>query len=154
MMDPDQIIQTLRQQADDLWALCIGLSNEEMRRVPTDGEWSILEICCHVRDTTNVAGERIKRLVEEDQPRFKTDPRRADVLAAYPTEDPRKVLIAARAFLTGLAYQLEGLSANDWERSGKHATRGQVTVWSQADRQASHVARHLDQLKAIRPQSA
>jgi hypothetical protein len=154
MMGREEIIAALRQQASEMWTLCNDLSDAEMRRAPKEGEWSILEICCHVRDTTNVAGERIRRLVGEDQPRFKRDPRRADVHAGYPGEDPRKVLVAARALLTALAYQLEGLSQSDWERGGEHATRGPVTVWSQADLQARHAARHTDEMKAIHLQSA
>jgi len=150
-MERAEIIATLRGRADEAQAICAGLSDEEMRRRPTEDEWSLLEICCHVRDAASIGGTRIRRLVEEDNPAIAAYDEQA--LAAeheYPHQDPHTVLVALRAYWSGLAYELEGLRDGDWERAGTHPERGRVTVWSQAERQVRHTAGHLEQMRAVR----
>jgi hypothetical protein len=61
-------------------------------------------------------------------------------------------MTALRAFWGGLAYQLEGLSDQQWERGGTHPEWGAITVRSRAERQVAHAQAHLEQLKAIRDQ--
>ncbi len=67
-----------------------------------------------------------------------------------PKTDPRRVRTALRAFWGGLAYQLEGLTHEQWERAGTHPEIGRVTVRSRADRQVEHAQIHLEQLRVIR----
>ena len=51
LVEPAQIIGTLRARADEVRAICVGLDDEQMRRRPKENEWALLEICCHLRDT-------------------------------------------------------------------------------------------------------
>jgi hypothetical protein len=115
------------------------LSDDEMRQRLAEGEWSLLEVCCHLRDAVNIGGVRIRRLLEEDNPTFEAGGRPAAAESAHQQEDPRAALMALRAFWSGLAYQLEGLSDADWERGG-----------AQAERQVQHSAEHLEQMRAMR----
>ena len=68
----------------------------------------------------------------------------------YQGDDPLRVDIALRAFWGGLAYQLEGLSDEEWERGGTHPESGAVTVRSRAEAEVEHAQAHLEQIKAIR----
>lgn len=150
-MDRHEITAYLRGALDLIDEIIEGRSDGEMRRRPSPDEWCLLEVCCHLRDYAEIEGQRIRRLVEEDEPTL--DPYDQEVLARernYEGDDPRRVRIALRAFWGGLAYQLEGLSDEEWERGGTHPEVGRVTVRSRADAEVEHVRQHLEQLQAIR----
>jgi len=150
-MDRAEITAYLRQVPDLIDEVIDGLTDEELRRRPSPDEWSILEVCCHLRDAAQEEGVRIRRLVEEVEPTL--EPYDQEEWARernYQDEDPGRVRTAQRAFWGGLAYQLEGLTDEHWERAGIHPEIGRVTVRSRAERQVEHGQAHLTQLKAIR----
>ena len=150
-MDRADITTYLRQVPDLIDEAVQGLSDDELRRQPSPDQWSILEVCCHLRDAAEIEGQRIRHLVEEDRPTLK--PYDQEALARehnYQGADPRRVDIALRAFWGGLAYQLEGLSDEQWERGGTHPEIGPVTVRSRAELEVEHAQAHLEQLRAIR----
>src|SRR3990170_7384457 len=118
-MDRVDITDYLRRVPDLVEDALEGLSDEELRRRPSRQEWCLLEVCCHLRDAADFEGQRIRRLVEEDGPTLV--PYDQEELARernYQGDDPRRVGIALRAFWGGLAYQLERLTDDQWERGG------------------------------------
>lgn len=150
-MEREKIIAALRRLPDEVDALCQGLSEEELRRPPAQRAWSILEVCCHLRDHAQIEGMRLRRLLEEENPIL--EPYDPDALARernYREEEPARVRMALRAFWGGLAYQLEGLSEEEWGREGTHPQQGRVTVESRARLAAEHAQDHLRQIAAIR----
>ena len=150
-MNRAQITAYLRQVPDLIDKTIEGLSDEALRRHPSPDEWSVLEVCCHLRDAAEFEGERVRRLAEEDEPTLV--PYDQEALARerdYQGDDIRRVRTALRAFWGGLAYQLEGLTDEQWERGGVHPEIGRVTVRSRAERQVEHAREHLAQLKAAR----
>ena len=150
-MDRAGITAYLRQVPDLIDEAIQGLSDDELRHQPSPDEWSILEVCCHLRDVAELEGQRIRRLVEEDGPTL--EPYDQEALARehnYQGADPHRVDIALRAFWGGLAYQLEGLSDEEWGRGGTHPEIGPVTVRSRAEAEVEHARAHLEQIKAIR----
>jgi hypothetical protein len=152
-MDRADITDYLRQVPDLICEAIQGLSDNELRCRPSPDEWSVLEVCCHLRDAAEIEGQRIRRLVEEDEPTLQ--PYDQEALARerdYQGDDRRRVVIALRAFWGGLAYQLEGLSDEEWERGGTHPEIGPVTVRSRAELEVEHARQHLEQIKAIRAQ--
>ncbi len=147
-MNRDEIIATLRGLPDEIDALTAGLSDEQMRSRPSPDEWSVLEVCCHLRDSAEIEGMRIRRLVEEENPTL--EPYDQEALARdrdYQGDDPRRVRTAVRAFWGGLAYQLERLSGQEWQRAGTHPEQGRVNVASRGQRMAEHAREHLSQLR-------
>ncbi len=89
--------------------------------------------------------------MEEDGPTL--EPYDQEALARehnYQGADPRRVDIALRAFWGGLAYPLEGLSDEEWERGGAHPEVGRVTVRSRAEAEVEHAQAHVQQLRAFR----
>jgi len=150
-MDRAEITAYLRQLPDLIDEIVDGLSDEALRRRPSPDEWSILEVCCHLRDAAEEEGVRVRRLAEEDSPTLA--PYDQEALARerdYQGDDIRRVRTALRAFWGGLAYQLEGLTDEQWERGGTHPEIGRVTVRSRAELAVEHGQAHLAQLKAIR----
>ena len=150
-MDRTEITAYLRQLPDLIEEALHGLSDDELRRRPSPNEWSALEVCCHLRDSAEEGGVRVRRLVEEEGPVLEPYDQEAWARERnYQGDDIRRLRIALRAFWGGLAYQLEGLSDQQWERAGIHPERGAVTVRSRAERQVAHAQAHLEQMSAIR----
>ena len=152
-MERTEITDYLRQLPDLIEDVLHGLSDDELRRRPSPNEWSALEVCCHLRDSAQEEGVRVRRLVEEEDPTL--EPYDQETWARernYKGDDPARVRTALRAFWGGLAYQLEGLSDQQWERGGTHPETGPVTVRSRAEDEVEHAQAHLEQLRAIRDQ--
>ncbi len=150
-MDRSEVTSYLRQVPDLIDEAIEGLSDDELRRRPSPDEWSALEVCCHLRDYAEIEGQRVRRLVEEDEPTLEAwDEQELAAERKYSEDDPRRAITALRAFWGGLAYQLEGLTDAQWERGGTHPELGRVTVRSRTERQVAHVRAHLEQLRVIR----
>ncbi len=144
-MDRTEITAYLRQLPDLIEEALHGLSDDELRRRTVRA--------CHLRDSAEEGGVRVRRLVEEQDPVL--EPYDQEDWARernYQGDDIRRLRIALRAFWGGLAYQLEGLSGQQWERGGTHPETGPVTVRSCAEDEVEHAQAHLEQLKAIRGQ--
>ena len=152
-MDRTEITAYLRQAPDLIEEALHGLSDDELRRRPSPGEWSALEVYCHLRDSAQEEGVRVRRLVEEDGPTLEPYDQEARAIERnYQGEDIRRLRTALRAFWGGLAYQLESLTDEQWERAGTHPEVGPVTVRSRAEDEVEHAQAHLEQLKAVRQQ--
>lgn len=150
-MKREEITDYLRQVPDLINEVVHGLGDDKLRQRPSADEWSLLEVCCHLRDAADFEGQRIRRLVEEEKPTL--EPYDQEALAQernYQGDDPRRVRIALRAFWGGLAYQLEELSDEGWERGGTHPEVGPVSVRSRAEAEVEHAEAHLAQIRAIR----
>jgi hypothetical protein len=150
-MSRQEVIDTLRALAGQIEALVHDLDEEALRRRPTPDEWSIKEVCAHLRDSLEIDGERIRRMVEEDDPSISSYDQEA--LARehdYQNASMPLVLTALRAFSGGNAYALEGLSEEQWRRGGRHEERGPINVGGYAQQQAEHVRAHLEQIRNLR----
>ncbi len=150
-MEREELLRILRSTPDEVQTACEGLSNEQLRTPPSAGGWSLLEITCHLRDSAAEEGLRIRRLIEEDRPTlapYDQDARARE--REYQREDPRRALTGLRAFWTGLAYQLEGLSEDEWQREGIHLEVGSVSVGSRAEDEVRHAREHLAQMQDVR----
>ncbi len=154
MTDRDEIIAYLRGVPAEAEGICAGLSDEQMRTRPGVAEWSLIELVCHLRDWASEEGVRVRRLVEEDNPTLVPYDEQAWAAERnYQGEDARRALTAMRAFCTGLAYLLDGLSDAQWERPGFHPERGPVTVRSRAEAEVTHARDHLAQMRGVRERS-
>ena len=152
-MDRGEVTAYLRKVPDLIDEVIEGLSDDELRRRPSPDEWSILGVCCHLRDSAAEEGLRVRRLVEEDGPTLEPYDQEARAIERdYQGEDVQRLRTGLRAFWGGLAYQLEGLTDEQWERGGNHPEWGAVTVRSRAELEVEHTHAHLEQLTAIRQQ--
>ncbi len=153
MKDRSEVTDYLRRVPDLIDEAIDRLSDDDLRRRPSPDDWSALEVCCHLRDYAEIEGQRVRRLVEEDEPALEAwDEQELAAERNYQGDDPGRVRTALRAFWGGLAYQLEGLTDAQWERAGTHPERGVITVRSRTERQVAHAKAHLGQIRAIRQQ--
>ena len=150
-MNRQEIVDILRALPDQIETLVRGLDEEALRRRPAPDQWSIKEVCAHLRDSLEIDGERIRRMLEEDEPLISAYDQEALAREGdYQNASMPLVLTALRAFSGGNAYVLEGLSEEQWRRGGRHEERGPISVGGYAEDQAGHVRAHLEQLKSLR----
>jgi hypothetical protein len=150
-MTRQEIVDTLRALPDQVEALVRDLDDEALCWRPAPDDWSIKEVCAHLRDSLEIDGERIRRMVEEDDPSIPGYDQEALARERdYQNASMPLVLTALRAFSGGNAYMLEGLSDEQWQRGGRHEERGPIYVGGYAEQQAEHVRAHLEQLRSLR----
>lgn len=165
-MTRQEILDTLRALPGQLEELVQGLSEDALRWRPSPREWSIKEVCCHLRDFSEIGGERIRQMIEEDDPFLPSYDQEALARERdYQNESMPLVLTALRAFSGGLAYLLENLGEEEWQRTGRHegalagmsartVERGLISIAQYAQLLADHGREHLEQIKGLRGQLA
>jgi hypothetical protein len=152
-MTRQQIIDALRALPSQIEELVRDLSEDALRWRPSPRERSIKEICCQLRDDAETHGVRIRRMVSEDDPFLPSYDQEALARERdYQNESTPLVLTAIRAFWGGLAYLLENLSDEDWQRTGRHEERGPISIAQYAQLLADHGREHLEQIKTLRGQ--
>jgi len=152
-MTRQEIIDALRALPGQVEELVQNLSEDALRWRPSPQEWSIKEVCCHLRDFSEIGGERVHRMLNEDDPFLPSPDQEAMARERdYQNEGMPLVLTATRAFSGGLAYLLENLSEEEWQRTGRHEEWGAISVAQLAQLQTEHAREHLEQIKALREQ--
>jgi len=150
-----QIIDALRALPDQIEGLVQGLSEDALSWRPSPGEWSIKEVCCHLRDSFEIDGERLRHILSENEPFLAAYDQEALARERdYQNESMPLVLAALRAFSGGLAYLLENLGEEEWQRTGQHEERGPISIAQYAQLLADHARQHLEQIRALRGQLA
>ena len=150
-MNRQEIIDTLRALPDQIEVAVRDLNEEALRRRPEPDQWSIKEVCAHLRDSLEIDGQRIRRMVEEDDPLIAAYDQEALARERdYQNESMPLILTALRAFSGGNAYVLERLSEKQWRRGGRHEERGPINVGAYAENQAQHARSHLEQVRSLR----
>jgi hypothetical protein len=150
-MQAESVPEFLRGFPSQVDKSVVDLSPTQMRWRPREDEWSVLEVCCHVRDAFEIEGMRIRALLAEPGvtlPAF-------DGIAyvkhrLYNYDDPARVLAALHANCEELAQLISQLAPHDWERAGVHEEAGPVTVGSRALWLIEHGRDHLQQIIAVR----
>jgi hypothetical protein len=154
-MTGQQIIDALRALPGQVEELVQGLSEDALGWRPSPEEWSIKEVCCHLRDSFEIDGERIRLMLSKDEPFLTAYDQEALARERdYQNESMPLVLTALRAFSGGLAYLLENLGEGGWQRTGRHEERGPISIGQYAQRQTDHGRQHLEQIRALRGQLA
>jgi len=129
----------------------VGLSASQMRRRPSRGKWSIIEILGHLHDTEVVYGYRYRlALAQPGLPIQGYD-------QAVWTDRLRHRQGNARRLLEGIRLAREGnletllRVKREWKRGyGMHSERGKETVRRTVELIAGHDLNHLSQIQAIR----
>lgn len=152
-MTRQQITDALRALPRQIEELVQGLSEDALRWRPSPQEWSIKEVCCHLRDFFEIGGERIQHMLSEDDPFLPSyDQEALSRERDYQNESMSLALTAIRAFSGGLAYLLDNLGEEEWQRTGRHEERGPISIGEYGQLLADHAREHLDQVKALRGQ--
>jgi hypothetical protein len=123
---PEALLAILRSTPASLSCLASGIPESIWSQSPVEGEWSITEILCHLRD---VEGEvnipRVEKLLKDTNPflpGMDTDPWAKERM--YFCQNGSEALDDFVNFRIQLLGLLESLQTEDWERKARHAIFG------------------------------
>jgi hypothetical protein len=128
-----------------------GLTREEMNSFPVPNTWSIQQIIIHLMDSDLIGGDRMKRVIAEDNPLIISynETRFAERLM-YERVDPEAAcdLFARHRRLTGDL--LRALPEETFERTGVHNEKGKLTLAQFVKIYVEHLDHHMKFLYAKR----
>jgi hypothetical protein len=107
------------------------LARPDVRDRPDDATWSPLEYAAHVRDVFTLYLERLRLMLEHDDPLFADWDQDAAALAErYDLQDPatvsRELVVAGEE----LATAFDGVAGDQWDRPGRRSDGVSFTVSS------------------------
>ncbi len=143
------LVESLRDTPERLRALLAGVPEEGMRRHPGEGGWSMIEVAGHLRNSAEVQHQRLHMMSTQHDP----------VLPAHGNEgvpdqfadaDVAEVLADIARFRADTVSLLTTLVNWNWARSGRHPTRGRLSIRQYVEWIAEHDAEHLAELARLR----
>ncbi len=148
LVNPTKTFRTLHKTPTVLKAILKGLSQAQIitLRDGTDG-WSILFILCHLRDLEEIYTQRVRDLLAQPNPIFRTVSNEALVQQNHYGEQPfESVLDEYCARRTKLITLLETVTEDQWLLSGTHPSQGPATLLDVAMNCGLHDIDHIEQI--------
>jgi hypothetical protein len=125
-------------------------TNDQLMRPAQDGGFGMVEILPHMRDWEAILGDRVERILDEDEPSLEEyDDSLWAIEHAYRDQDPRQSLQEFTALRASLVARLEPLGPGEWDRVGILAKHGRVTLHWLLDQFSNHDAKHLVQARDV-----
>ena len=126
-----------------------GLSHDDLVAHPGPGAWSIQELVVHLADSDEIAVDRMKRIVTEDNPPLLYADETAYVERLFPDrqslEDALTIFELSRRQWSRV---LRLLPDDAFSRQGTHNRKGAVTLGGMVEGYIKHLDHHLAFLKA------
>ncbi len=120
----------------------------ELTRRPQPDKWSITEIIAHMAEDEFVSSWRYRQMVEQDGAILNGfDQDLWAELGRYSQWNVGEALELFRLLREANLRMLNGLSVEQWERSGNHTERGYLTLRALARHMAAHDINHLKQIE-------
>ena len=143
----DAILAIMLSTPAVLWSFSCNLTEEDWRKGPTQDDWAMNEIVCHLRDTEiEVHQMQLRRMIERADA-FIPRPE-SDVWAnerAYSNVDGRLALTEFASARIESLKTLRGVSEEIWMRSARHAIFGPTNFLEVASFIADHDRLHVQQ---------
>lgn len=115
---------------------------------PADDVWSPAEVVAHLADTELFFGTRLRLILTRDQPHLEPfDQERLARRAAYRDWPPLLALSRLRTRRLENLELLEGCSAEELARTGRHPLRGPLTVADLVADVLAHDTVHIGQIR-------
>jgi uncharacterized damage-inducible protein DinB len=128
-----------------------GLSREDLQARPGPGEWSIQEVVIHLVDSDDIAIDRMKRILTEDNPSLLYADETAYINNLHPHEhDLEDALTFLEINRRQFARVLRKLPDEAFTRFGTHNRRGKVTVEYMLGSYVKHIEDHLEFVRGKR----
>jgi uncharacterized damage-inducible protein DinB len=123
------------------------LSPEQLRARPVPGQWSPLEVVCHLVDSEQAWCHRMKRVIVEDKPLLiGYDESRFTAGLAYHQNELAEALDLLETMRRQLARTLRGVPDSAWSRTGIHSEFGLMTLEDMLRAEVEHVPHHLNHI--------
>jgi uncharacterized damage-inducible protein DinB len=150
-----EIIERVSSLPERVAAEIEGLSEDELRRRPAEGDWSLKEVCGHLRDDSEVWRRRLNLMITETDPVLPAYDQEAMVRqGAYQEADIAKVLGDFKRLRLEMVDSLTGLAPEGWQRPGQHPDWGRLTIRQGMEMMIRHTEGHLEQVRELRAKAA
>lgn len=152
---PPEVLTSLNQYengAESLRNAIAGLNDRQLRTAAPPGNWSAMQIVCHIADFEIVYADRVKRVLVEDRPTmFGGDPDQFAARLCYHERDLEEELAVIATLRKQVARILRTATAADFERVGIHSVDGPLTLATLLKRIAGHIPHHGKFIAEKRP---
>jgi hypothetical protein len=123
---PNEIAAVIRDNAER-WKEALAGRDAAVR--PVGHVWSTLEYACHVRDVHKIFGERVRRMLLEEDPQFANwDQDVAAVEDDYGSQDPEVVSRELGEAADVVAATYDSVEGDQWQRPGTRSNGSVFTV--------------------------
>ncbi len=113
------------------WRRLLDSGDASLRVRSRPNRWSILEYGAHVRDVYRLYEQRLRLMLDTDDPMFPNwDQDETAIAERYDQQDPVIVADELVAAATILATSFNAVSGDDWQRPGRRSDGAQFTVES------------------------
>lgn len=150
-MDRIQLIDSYAAGSTTLRAAVRDFTPEQTRARPIPGQWSTLEVVCHLADSEALFSERMKRVLCEDRPPLLwSDPADQPRVLAYherALDEELNLIELLRAQMTRI---LRAQLDEAWQRVGVHSKEGDRTLTDLVTKAVWHLEHHLGFIEAKR----
>jgi len=141
---PEDLIAAYERGPDELCAAVGGMTTEQLRARPIPGQWSTLEVVCHIADCEQFFADRLKRTLAMDRPLLiGADGFRYPDPVCYHQRDLGEEVELVRVTRQQMARILCLVPAEAWERTAVHSETGLVTLRQLLLHAVSHLQHHL-----------
>lgn len=126
------------------WRDVLSAPGLQVRARPSDDVWSPLEYACHVRDVHHVFAQRLRWMLDRDDPALPSwDQDVAAVAGEYAERDPAVVLDELVAAAGAVAEVYDSVADDQWSRTGRRGDGSVFTVESLGRYHLHDVTHHL-----------
>lgn len=146
----EELRKALRSNPVTLRALVRDLDDLAVRRRPAENEWSVVEVVAHLADTEERALERVRRMLNEDNPAIAGfDQAALAVERRYHEMEVGEQLARFEALRGEHLALLDSLEDPGWQRPGVHQEQGAMTIQLYETHMAGEDADHLAQIARL-----
>ena len=147
-MNANRPIESLARTAPIICSLVSSLDETQWRFTPPNGNWSILEIVCHVADEeVDDFRTRLKLTLESPElPWPQIDPVGAAITRQYKTQIPGNVLRRFDAERQNSMAWLRTLHNQNWDQTHQHPQFGPIPAGDLLNAWAAHDLLHIRQI--------
>ena len=148
-----EILAILADGPSQIAGFTDGLSAEQLITPPDTGAWSLRDILAHLRACSDMWGQAIQVILDQDRPSFKAvNPGTWIKQTDYLSQEFQPSLAAFTSQRAGLLTVLEPLAPDAWSRSATVTGFGKArerTVYSYAEWLATHERSHVKHIKRL-----
>lgn len=147
---PASILAQLRSTPAVLAGMLDSVPSSIWNRRPVEGEWSVTEILCHMRDVEREVDQpRIDLILTQDEPFIPgQDPDVWTEERGYNSQNGMEALREFASARLGTLEKIAGLLPAQWSRKTRHAIFGPTSLQELVSFNAEHDRLHIQQIRA------
>lgn len=144
MQLPSSITTRLQYQHKSLLELIEGLTDEQIRRPPLPGKWSIFENIVHLATYQHIFNERIRQMLRGGDPLFDRYTAEGDPLFHENcSRSSREIMQDLLATRKAMAAEITHFNEADYLKTGTHPVFGRMNIIQWLNFFLLHEAHHL-----------